>query len=149
MVRFGFTSLFSLPPPSLSLSRTHARTLVSLVTAVGGTFGSKAGEEQLSTNSDQGLNIASGGGFSKVFTTANGFDLSFQTAAVESWRNQHDASMSLPGYTLPDGSVGRGFPDVSAKSDNIVVLIGGQLSVISGTRYEIINCFIYYISYII
>jgi len=57
--------------------------------------------------------------------------------------------MSLPGYTLPDGSVGRGFPDVSAKSDNIVVLIGGQLSVISGTRYEIINCFIYYISYII
>jgi hypothetical protein len=109
----------------------------NIVTAVGGTFGSKAGEEQLSTNLDQGLNIVSGGGFSTIFTTANGFDLSFQKDAVESWREQPLASSSLPGYTLPDGTVGRGYPDVSAKSDNIFQLIGGQLINSAGTRYEI------------
>jgi hypothetical protein len=109
----------------------------NIVTAVGGTFGSKAGEEQLSTNLDQGLNIVSGGGFSTIFTSANGFDLSFQEAAVKSWREQPLASSSLPGYTLPDGTVGRGYPDVSAKSDNIVFLVGGQLFNVAGTRYEI------------
>jgi hypothetical protein len=109
----------------------------NIVTAVGGTFGSKAGEEQLSTNLDQGLNIVSGGGFSTIFTSANGFDLSFQEAAVKSWREQPLASSTLPGYTLPDGTVGRGYPDVSAKSDNIFELIGGQLINNSGTRYEI------------
>ena len=109
----------------------------NIVTAVGGTFGSKAGEEQLSTNLDQGFNIVSGGGFSTIFTSANGFDLSFQEAAVKSWREQPLASSSLPGYTLPDGTVGRGYPDVSAKSDNIFELIGGQLINNSGTRYEI------------
>ena len=112
-------------------------THTHIVTAVGGTFGSKAGEEQLSTNLDQGFNIVSGGGFSTIFTTANGFDLSFQKDAVESWREQPLASSSLPGYTLPDGTVGRGYPDVSAKSDNIFELIGGQLINNSGTRYEI------------
>jgi hypothetical protein len=109
----------------------------NIVTAVGGTFGSKAGEEQLSTNLDQGLNIVSGGGFSTIFTSANGFDLSFQEAAVKSWREQPLASSSLPGYTLPDGTVGRGYPDVSAKSDNIVFLLGGQLYNVAGTRYEV------------
>jgi len=98
------------------------------VTAVGGSFGSENGAEELSIgqSSDQGFNIVSGGGFSKIFTTANGFDLSFQTSAVNSWRQQPEAGKSLPGYTLPDGSVGRGFPDVSAKSDNILELLGGQ-----------------------
>jgi len=103
------------------------------VTAVGGSFGSENGAEELSTDIDQGYNIISGGGFSNIFTTANGFDLSFQSSAVNSWRQQPEAGNSLPGYTLPDGSVGRGFPDVSAKSDNILELIGGQFQNQCGT----------------
>lgn len=103
------------------------------VTTVGGSFGSKAGTEELSTGmpaaegspQPQGLNIVSGGGFSKIFTTEKGFDLSFQEASVNNWRQQ-PTDNSFPGYTLPDGSVGRGFPDVSAKSDNILELNGGQ-----------------------
>jgi hypothetical protein len=122
----------------LSLSFLYIYIYIHIVTAVGGTFGSKAGEETLSTGAEsQGLNIVSGGGFSTIFTSANGFDLSFQEAAVKSWREQPLASSSLPGYTLPDGTVGRGYPDVSAKSDNIFELIGGQLINNSGTRYEI------------
>merc|ERR1712161_56743 len=91
------------------------------------------GAEELSTDIDQGYNIISGGGFSNISTTANSFDLSFQSSAVNSWRQQPEAGNSQPGYTLPDGSVGRGFPDVSAKSDNILELIGGQFQNQCGT----------------
>ena len=83
------------------------------VTAVGGSFGNTPGAEQLSTGQDQGKNIVSGGGFSNIFTEANGFKLDFQNSAVNSWRSSAASKKSLPGYTLPDGSVGRGFPDVS------------------------------------
>ena len=86
----------------------------------------------------QGFNIVSGGGFSKIFTKEKGFDLSFQESAVNNWRQQPEADNSFPGYTLPDGSVGRAFPDVSAKSDNVLELIGGQWQNIGGTRYGII-----------
>ena len=113
-----------------------------IVTTVGGSFGSKAGTEELSTGVPpglpQGFNIVSGGGFSKIFTTEKGFDLSFQESAVNNWRQQPEADNSFPGYTLPDGSVGRAFPDVSAKSDNVLELIGGQWQNIGGTRYGII-----------
>ena len=91
----------------------------------------------------QGLNIVSGGGFSKIFTTEKGFDLSFQEASVNNWRQQ-PTDNSFPGYTLPDGSVGRGFPDVSAKSDNILGLNGGQWLNQDGTRYGIIIYIAYY-----
>ena len=83
------------------------------VTAVGGAFGNTPGEEKLSTAQDQGWNIVSGGGFSNIFTEANGFNFTFQTAAVNSWLGSAGSEMSLPGYTLADGTVGRGFPDVS------------------------------------
>jgi len=83
------------------------------VTAVGGSFGNTPGEEKLSTFQDQGWNIVSGGGFSKIFTEANGFNFTFQTAAVTSWLESEGPEMSLPGYTLAGGTVGRGFPDVS------------------------------------
>jgi hypothetical protein len=91
------------------------------VTSVGGSFGSEGGTEVLSIgepagNHPQGLNVVSGGGFSKIFSVANGFDLSYQAAAVKSWRQQPNATLSLPGYENADGSVGAGFPDVSAKS---------------------------------
>ena len=92
----------------------------------------------------QGFNIVSGGGFSKIFTKEKGFDLSFQESAVNNWRQQPEADNSFPGYTLPDGSVGRGFPDVSAKSDNILELIGGQWQNQAGTRYGIIIYIAYY-----
>jgi len=105
------------------------------VTSVGGAFGNVPGEQTLSTGSssgEQGLNVVSGGGFSNIFTEAD-FDLSYQKDAVESWRNQPEASRSLPGYTLPDGSVGAGFPDVSAKSDNVIFNLNDKPFVISGT----------------
>jgi len=104
------------------------------VTAVGGAFGNEPGAQQLSIGQgkNQGFNCVSGGGFSNIFTKEN-FDLSYQKNAVESWRNQPDASRSRPGYTLPDGSVGAGFPDVSAKSDNVFVFIAGEPTIQAGT----------------
>jgi hypothetical protein len=112
------------------------------VTSVGGYFGSEGCTEVLSIGeaaaSGQGLNIVSGGGFSKIFSAANGFDLSYQAAAVESWRQQPNATLSLPGYENLVRSVGAGFPDVSAKSDNIGLFQGLLPSLVAGTRYDMI-----------
>lgn len=107
------------------------------VTAVGGAFGSEGGKEVLSIGAGigQGLNIVSGGGFSKIFTTENGFDLSFQATAVNAWRQQPAAANSAPGYKNVDGTVGRGFPDVSLKSDNIFTFTTLIPGVEAGTRY--------------
>jgi len=105
------------------------------VTAVGGTFGSEGGKEELSIGNGigQGLNVVSGGGFSKIFTTENNYDLSFQAAAVNAWRQQPAAANSAPGYTNSDGTVGRGFPDVSAKSDNFLYFNKNKPDSSSGT----------------
>jgi hypothetical protein len=103
------------------------------VTGVGGSFGSTAGSEVLSTNIDQGTNVISAGGFSKLFTEENGFNLTYQKTAVEAWRNHQKSSMSLPGYTLADGSIGAGFPDVSLKSYNIEYVGGLMNQLTTGT----------------
>ena len=106
--------------------------MLPTVTTVGGSFLNQAGEEKLSTNLKQGRNIVSGGGFSKVFTKGNGYDLSYQRAAVDSWLRRPEASNSIPGF-LPEGDVGVGKPDVSALSANILIILGNHVNGVSGT----------------
>ena len=71
------------------------------------------------------VQMVSQGGFSNIFTEGQGFNLTYQQSTVQSWRKQKPrSSLSLPGYTLPNGEVGVAFPDVSAKSDNIIAFAG-------------------------
>jgi len=104
------------------------------VTTVGGTFGTVPGEEVLSVGSKaQGLNIVSGGGFSKIFTSQNNFNLTYQEVQVQTWRNRHAASNSMGGYEYEDKKVGAAYPDVSALSANILQIVGNFPNEVAGT----------------
>ena len=114
-----------------------------IVTTVGGSFFNVTSRtETLSTGQDQGINICSAGGFSETFTEPE-FNLTYQKAHVENWRNSNAAKKSAnvipspyhygPTYELENGNVGAGNPDVSALSSNIFNIIGNQPVANSGT----------------
>jgi subtilase family serine protease len=70
--------------------------------------------------------ITSGGGFSNVFARP-----AYQRAAV-------DAYLRAPNVKLPQGKnfynpLGRGYPDLAAYSNNYITIMGGELSMSSGT----------------
>jgi len=94
------------------------------VTAVGATMGPDSGQSETACTSDNDGLITTGGGFSIVFPRP-----SYQNAAVSTYLR---TASNLPPLEL-FASNGRGYPDVSVMGHNYVVVIGGQLQVVSGT----------------
>lgn len=100
----------------------------SFVTAVGATTGYTPGSEVVATS--PAATITSGGGFSQIFTTGNGFNLDFQSGAVASYLSSSAAANSVSGY--PTGGA-RGLPDISAPGTNYVVMIDSSAAGLDGT----------------
>lgn len=99
------------------------------VTTVGATYGFSKGDEVV-CEGPTGV-VTSGGGFSEIFTEANGYDLSFQQTSVSSYLSglSSMSPTSVSGYNTN----GRGYPDISAAGNNYVVIIGGEQYAVSGT----------------
>ena len=82
----------------------------------------------------------SGGGFSNIYPRP-----AYQNAAVNTYLTQHTPSYqsySTSGMNNPPESVtkggrynkaGRGYPDISAIGDNVVVVVNGMFELIGGT----------------
>ncbi|KAL3963207.1 hypothetical protein ACCO45_000211 [Purpureocillium lilacinum] len=92
------------------------------ITGVGSTYlplGKKVGDDEHATDS-----FSSGGGFSNIHKTAP-----YQKDAVQNYLTKHN-----PGY--PGGvynAQGRGYPDLSANGDMVVVVIGERQWISGGT----------------
>lgn len=71
--------------------------------------------------------ITSGGGFSNIFTTQSGYDLTFQQLHVSEYLSKE--SKSAPGYNKN----GRGYPDISAAGANYIIVNGNLEETVSGT----------------
>ena len=99
------------------------------ITAVGATSGYEQGQEVVSSLLNGDI-ITSGGGFSTIFTSKAGYDLSFQKSAVQSYLSQSDVvSKSVSNFNKK----GRAYPDVSMAGSNYVIVDGGYAFPVSGT----------------
>lgn len=95
------------------------------VVAVGGTQGPESGKTEISCTSDQGGVITTGGGFSTKFASP-----SYQTDAVKGYFAGLSSSQKpVSGYA----TTGRGYPDIAMAALNYEVIIGGNMSPVSGT----------------
>mmetsp|Transcript_15517 Transcript_15517/g.49545 ORF Transcript_15517/g.49545 Transcript_15517/m.49545 type:complete len:231 (-) Transcript_15517:74-766(-) len=69
-----------------------------------------------------------GGGFSNMYARPP-----FQDAAVRAYLEDPAIKPSLPPVSVGFNASGRGYPDVAAVGQNVLVLVGGQLQISGGT----------------
>ena len=104
------------------------------VTAVGSTVlpaGSSPGDEETATSS-----FSSGGGFSNIYTTPD-----YQKTNVAAYFSEHDPgykSYTTSNNTIPEtggiyNRAGRGYPDIAANGDNVVIVNRGREAHTGGT----------------
>lgn len=102
------------------------------VTAVGATQGPENYQNEIACQSNTGGGITTGGGFSNLMSAP-----SFQTKAMKGYINTASTGTTSTGTSTAPVSgynaAGRGFPDISVLGYNYVVVIGGQLYILSGT----------------
>lgn len=102
------------------------------VTAVGATQGPETFQKEIACQSNTGGGITTGGGFSNLMAAP-----SFQSKAIKNYLKYTSTATSSTGASISPisgyNSAGRGFPDISVLGFNYVVVIGGQLYILSGT----------------
>jgi len=94
------------------------------VTVVGGT--TLASTTSLTAGEIASTSYASGGGFSNVFTVP-----SYQSSAIQSFMSEHKPSFTAAQFN--NTAKTRGYPDVSAVSQNFYTITNGVESVLDGT----------------
>lgn len=77
---------------------------------------------------DDGEFWTTGGGFSSIYARPK-----WQEAPVKAWLARAEAAGQLPASHLTWNRTNRGYPDVSALGDQVLVNIGGHLSISGGT----------------
>eukprot|EP00656_Telonema_subtile_P049634 TRINITY_DN6209_c0_g1_i2.p1 TRINITY_DN6209_c0_g1~~TRINITY_DN6209_c0_g1_i2.p1 ORF type:complete len:240 (+),score=56.29 TRINITY_DN6209_c0_g1_i2:1107-1826(+) len=94
------------------------------VTAVGATQGIETGGPEVACSSKTGGLITTGGGFSTYYEQPK-----YQASAVADYFNTGSGEKATSGYV----KTGRGYPDVGLAGHNYPTIVGGQVSIGSGT----------------